>query len=179
MAASPLILSTATTTSLSANISARSSIGFPSFRLSFFRSALRRFLDDLLQTHGRLMRSRLVLWDLWKWAGLTRRCGSCCGSTWSRWRRCWPLSRARRRRSRAHLHLRGSTLIVTVIMSLHPKNLLRMPIGWATFRLIWTGLLFVLLMILPFQMLLSSSLHFQVFFPSFLLKCSFLPTNHD
>lgn len=33
----------------SANISARSSIGLPSFRLSFFLSALRRFFDDLLQ----------------------------------------------------------------------------------------------------------------------------------
>lgn len=34
--------------SLRANISALSSVGLPSFRLSFFRSALRRFFDDLL-----------------------------------------------------------------------------------------------------------------------------------
>lgn len=35
--------------SLRADISALSSIGLPSFRLNFFRSALRRFFDDLLQ----------------------------------------------------------------------------------------------------------------------------------
>lgn len=49
----PLILSTVAMASPSANISARSSSGLPSFRLSFFRSALRRFLDDLLRTQGR------------------------------------------------------------------------------------------------------------------------------
>lgn len=37
------------TSSLRACISALSSIGLPSFRLSFFRSALRRFFDDLLR----------------------------------------------------------------------------------------------------------------------------------
>lgn len=45
----PLILSTVVTSSLRACIRALSSIGLPSFRLSFFRSALRRFFDDLLQ----------------------------------------------------------------------------------------------------------------------------------
>lgn len=45
----PLILSTVVTSSLRAYISALSSVGLPSFRLSFFRSALRRFFDDLLQ----------------------------------------------------------------------------------------------------------------------------------
>lgn len=41
-----------------------------------------------------------------KWVGLTRRCGSCCGCIWCRWRRCWPPSRARRRRSLVRLRLR-------------------------------------------------------------------------
>lgn len=45
----PLILSTVVMISPRAYISALSSIGLPSFRLSFFRSAFRRFFDDLLQ----------------------------------------------------------------------------------------------------------------------------------
>lgn len=59
----PLILSTVAMSSLRAHISALSSIGLPSFRLNFFRSALRRFFDDLLHTeyenhlsHGRRTR---------------------------------------------------------------------------------------------------------------------------
>lgn len=57
-AALPLILSTLVTSSLRANIRALSSIGLPSFRLSFFRSALRRFFDDLLQGEGARQPSR-------------------------------------------------------------------------------------------------------------------------
>ncbi|KAG7217851.1 hypothetical protein INR49_031499 [Caranx melampygus] len=49
----PLILSTVVMISPSAYISALSSIGLPSFRLSFFRSAFRRFFDDLLQPEHR------------------------------------------------------------------------------------------------------------------------------
>lgn len=45
----PLILSTVVMISLRAYISALSSVGLPSFRLSFFLSALRRFFDDLLR----------------------------------------------------------------------------------------------------------------------------------
>lgn len=47
----PLILSTVVMISARANISALSSIGLPSFKLSFFLSAFRRFFDDLLRAH--------------------------------------------------------------------------------------------------------------------------------
>lgn len=54
----PLILSTVVMSSLRAYSRALSSIGLPSFRLSFFRSALRRFFDDLLR--GRVWQSVMV-----------------------------------------------------------------------------------------------------------------------
>lgn len=60
----PLILSTVEMISPRAYIRALSSIGLPSFKLSFFRSALRRFFDDLLWAVTKLHHSSQRLQNL-------------------------------------------------------------------------------------------------------------------
>lgn len=129
----PLILSTVVMISPKAYIRALSSIGLPSFRLNFFRSAFRRFFDDRLQAeHDQInikyytSYQKCIIYHMsynlqcgnhhnlnsnfsCVCVCLTRRCGSYSGSIWNQSSHYWLQSKAQHQDSLDHLHLMKKT----------------------------------------------------------------------